>query len=158
MFSNHSSYYQTCKTFFCFNTLVVLYCLLILFICFTYMCLFTTNKFKKNVKVENDLILKWYSSWYLVFYFSIWMQTGMKSEAMILWSQQNEVYLIVIKDKDLEILNFCLNSLYKYYGIKIISKINLKYKWTNAKLPLKVLTLLLKFQVNLYITIKLTSW
>lgn len=35
------------------------------------------------------------------------MQTGVKSEAMILWSQQNEVYSIVIKDKDLEILNFC---------------------------------------------------
>lgn len=41
------------------------------------MHLFMAIKFKKNLKVENDLIVKWYFAWYLVFYFSIWMKSNM---------------------------------------------------------------------------------
>lgn len=40
------------------------------------MHLFMAIKFKKNLKVENDLIVKWYFAWYLVFYFSIWMKSN----------------------------------------------------------------------------------
>lgn len=37
-FSNHCSYRQTLKTFFCFNTLVILYC--ILFLCVSHICIY----------------------------------------------------------------------------------------------------------------------
>lgn len=65
------------------------------------MCYFLVITFKKNLKVENDCIRKWCFPWYLVFWFSIWMQSNMyESEAIITWNQQNEVHLLVIEDKD----------------------------------------------------------
>lgn len=103
-FSNHCSYQQTLETFFCLNTRGILYC--IYYFCVFHIYVFSTIKLKKNLRGENNLIFKWHFAWHLVYYFWIWMiQTCLKSEVMTTWSQQNEVYFIVKKERNEEILH-----------------------------------------------------
>ena len=58
-------------------TLLEFYTIFIIFVCFIYISLFTTIKFKKNLRGENNLIFKWHLAWHLVYYFWIWMKWNM---------------------------------------------------------------------------------